>query len=214
MSLNLFKRKISSKHMKLNGLPRTALPSDIRRMLVKYNITENFGDIQLDYGRFIPTGSAYLTFTAQSALHRAFIELRNASHMGFPITASRTPVPIGPPPRSRGDRGRLEASQRGVISGDGYRAGITETGKSVVVWGMPGKMTTDTMRLFLRGYKLAPGEGQITKLDSIGTQLTSRHFVRLNSMSEAYRLVRNVHMTFFEPLVWGDRYIIRARVVH
>jgi hypothetical protein len=43
--------------------------------------------------------------------------------------------------------------------------------------------------------------------------MTCRVLVRLRSASEAFRLLRNLHMTYFEPDVWEDKYIIRARLI-
>ncbi len=44
--------------------------------------------------------------------------------------------------------------------------------------------------------------------------MTSRVLVRLSSASEAFRLLRNLHMTNYEPDVWENKYIIRAQLIH
>lgn len=42
----------------------------------------------------------------------------------------------------------------------------------------------------------------------------SRFLVQLASISEAQRLVREVNMTYFEPESLGDRFMLRARIIH
>lgn len=44
--------------------------------------------------------------------------------------------------------------------------------------------------------------------------MTSRVLVRLSTASEAFRLLRNMHMTNYEPGTWGDKYIIRAQLIY
>ena len=36
----------------------------------------------------------------------------------------------------------------------------------------------------------------------------------MSSMSEAHRLVRALHMTYYEPEQWQQKYQIRARVIY
>ena len=140
--------------------------------------------------------------------------------------------------RSRGLKGREEASERSIVSGNGYQGGISDVGKSVLLSGLPGKITTDAVRWFLKNYKLMGGQAEVVKLDAsvslsflargpfthpyprIGFRyrntkgvLTARMLVRLSSASEAFRLVRNLHMTNYEPDTWEDRYTIRAQLI-
>jgi hypothetical protein len=103
--------------------------------------------------------------------------------------------------------------------------------------GLPGKMTVDVLRSLVKNYELA-GSGDIkhevfkverqvavffsllndemTYRGRIGQSfsLFSRFLLRLGSVSEAYRLVRRVHMTYFQPDKYEKRYLIKARVVH
>jgi hypothetical protein len=77
--------------------------------------------------------------------------------------------------RSRGLKGREEASERSIVSGNGYQGGITDVGKSVLLSGLPGKITTDAVRWFLKNYKLMGGQGEVVKLDaSVSLFLGSR----------------------------------------
>jgi len=118
--------------------------------------------------------------------------------------------------RSRGVKGREEAMNRGTLDGNGPDAGVRERGKNVVVWGLPGKLTTDQLREYLKNYRLAGtggGREEILKLEPVGRPtLTSRHYVRTVSASEAHRLVRRLHMSPFDQS--GRQYVMRARVVY
>ena len=71
-------------------------------------------------------------------------------------------------PRVRGNKGRVEAAQRGVISGDGPNGGINGNTKSVILYGLPGKMTVEALTYFLKSYKLAdptPDMKEIIKME-------------------------------------------------
>jgi hypothetical protein len=67
--------------------------------------------------------------------------------------------------RSRGLKGREEASERSIISGNGSQGGITDIGRSVVLSGLPGKISTDVVRRFLKNYRLMGGRGEVVKLE-------------------------------------------------
>jgi hypothetical protein len=141
--------------------------------------------------------------------------------------------------RSRGLKGREEASERSIVFGNGSQGGITDVGRSVLLSGLPGKISTNAVRQYLKDYSLIGGRAEVVKLDMCVSSssfdvlscpftpvpspshlhrisrstLTSRVLVRLRSASEAFRLLRNLHMTNYEPDVWEDRYIIRANLV-
>jgi len=44
--------------------------------------------------------------------------------------------------------------------------------------------------------------------------MTARVLVRLSSPSEAFKLLRDLHMTNYEPKIWEDKYTIRAQLIH
>jgi hypothetical protein len=67
--------------------------------------------------------------------------------------------------RSRGLKGRQEASERSIVTGTGNQGGITDGGKSVVLSGLPGKISTDIVRRYLRNYKLMGGQAEVVKLE-------------------------------------------------
>ena len=71
-------------------------------------------------------------------------------------------------PRMRGNMGRVEATRRGIVSGDGPNGGITNNTKSVVLYGLPGKMSVEALTYFLKSYKLAdptPDTKEIVKME-------------------------------------------------
>jgi len=202
-------------HIRLNGLPRTSTPADITRMLAKNKI-ENIAKVALDYHRFSPSGSAYITLSHPDFMRKTVMALQQLTFFSLPLKAAPVLAPEEPPARVRGQKGREEAAQRAIVTGNGSRGGIWDNGKSVVICGMPNKMSVDGVRKFLKNYKLAGGQGEVVKMDPIQKSFTpfSRIFVRLTSQSEAYRLVRNIHMTYFEPGAWDDKYLIRARIIY
>jgi len=93
-----------------------------------------------------------------------------------------------------------------------------------VIWGLPGRVTPEGLKNLLRDFKLAGTEGKTrSSISSIcecsemsnciaiyaSTHYSppgpftkvSKHLVRTSSISEAYRMVRALHMTYFEPAV-------------
>jgi hypothetical protein len=68
--------------------------------------------------------------------------------------------------RSRGLKGREEASERSIVSGNGSQGGITDVGRSVVLSGLPGKISSAAVRRFLKGYQLMGGQAEVVKLEA------------------------------------------------
>jgi len=219
MSALKFARESGSKTvLLLRNIPRTALNSDIRRMLNQHEI-ENVKAVHKTYIRFLPEGKAHVAFETPEQADIAVKRLRNATMSGSPVQPILTQVVDVPATRSRGAKGREEAAARGCITGTGPDAGVTDRGKGVVLWGLPGRMTADELKelLSFKGFFLMDGEtakGNVVLIEPDGrTQsLTSRHYVRLESIAEAHRLVRQLHMTDFKRR-GGKTYRIHARVV-
>jgi hypothetical protein len=67
--------------------------------------------------------------------------------------------------RSRGIKGREEASERAIVCGTGSQGGITDVGKSVVLSGLPGKISTEVVQRFLKNYSLMGGNAEVVKLE-------------------------------------------------
>ncbi|KII88588.1 hypothetical protein PLICRDRAFT_110952, partial [Plicaturopsis crispa FD-325 SS-3] len=204
-------------HVQLRNLPPTAIPADLRRVITRERI-ENVNSVMLDYNRFAPTGRAYFTVTHPDFLRPCIKALQNASVSSIPITAQSAPSPNdAPPTRTRGAKGRAEAVQRSIITGNGPNGGIWGNEKCVVMWGLPGKLEADALKKHLADFTLASSEGgqrEVIRLDGAYFSLYSRHLVRLESVAEAHRLVRQKHMTYYEREEKGEKYLIHARVVY
>ena len=121
--------------------------------------------VTLDYHRFSFIGGAYLTVSHPNFLESTLVKLQKMSFFGLPTTAHTCLPPSEPNPRMRGKKGRSEAAVRAIVSGNGSQGGISETDEAVAIIGLPGRMTVEAMRPFLRDYKLASGEGAIVKLE-------------------------------------------------
>ncbi|CCM02401.1 uncharacterized protein FIBRA_04499 [Fibroporia radiculosa] len=208
-------------HVLLSNVPRTATPADIRRLCAKHKAV-HVSRVAIDYHRFTPTGRAWLTITSPNFAQNTAKSL-NRSMLGASTIASHPADPSAktrPPFRTRGTKGRLEAAERGLVMGMGPDGGVSNQGRNVVIYGMPGKMTPESLREYLKSFKLAGSEGgqkEIIKLEVPEVQrvtFISRYFVRTSSISEAHRLVRRVHMTFFQSDIHGTRYPIRAQVLY
>lgn len=52
--------------------------------------------------------------------------------------------------RVRGRKGREEATERGVLTGTGPDANVLQPGKNVVIYGLPGRLTSDGLRSWLQ----------------------------------------------------------------
>jgi hypothetical protein len=82
--------------------------------------------------------------------------LHNSVIAGHTVTVVPEEEPKDPSfIRSRGQRGREEASERGIVTGNGPSGGITRGGRNVVLYGLPGKMTPEAASYYLGSFKLA-----------------------------------------------------------
>ncbi|KAF9651512.1 hypothetical protein BDM02DRAFT_3110627 [Thelephora ganbajun] len=200
-------------HIQVTGLPKTALPQDVRR-LVQTRKLENVSGIFMDYDRFRPTGTAYLSLSSPNSMTRNLRMLNKATMASLSLRATAVPNPFSVG-RTRGTVGRKEAANKGLVDGNGPNGGTSGQGKNVIMWGLPGKLPPDGLRNYLRTFQLSETSSQesIVKIEPEKLSLTSRHLVRCSTPSEAYRLVRRLHMTYFSEPVYGGRYLLGARVV-
>lgn len=176
----------STTHIVLRNLPRSALPSDIRRLIANAKV-ENVADgtlectlravtapdhahpVALDYRRFGPTGKAWIELTNPNFVNRASRALNGGMVGGNLIEATPAkPFVEASHHRVRGVKGRLEAAERGLITGNGPAGGVKDSARGVVIWGLPGKMTPDSLKDYLKNFKLAgleAGKVPIIKLE-------------------------------------------------
>ena len=120
-----------------------------------YPLTQYSFPVQLAYHRFLPVSRAHITFSDPSFVQHA-LNLLNRCHLaGHRIQAFSIPTPPSPQEqRSRGDVGRIEAIQRGIIRGNGPSAGVKADGRDVVLWGLPGMLEPFALQGYLRRMKL------------------------------------------------------------
>jgi hypothetical protein len=92
------------------------------------------------------------------------VALRQLRFFGHPLTPRTTPPPAETSVRSRGLKGREDASERTIVTGNGIQGGITDGGRSVLLSGLPGRISVEAVRRLLRNYKLMGGQAEVVKL--------------------------------------------------
>jgi hypothetical protein len=99
---------------------------------------------QINYRRFLPTGTASLTVTNPQLVEDVQNSLRQATISEYFLKSDisySNPLNNLTKVRNRGIKGKEETAMRETLTGDGYGAGIAERGRSVVVWGLPKQAT-------------------------------------------------------------------------
>lgn len=113
----------------------------------------------------------FISLTHPTFVHNAVKALSNTTIGGFPIQVGPVDEPrLHRTLRTRGLKGRAEAAERGVVTGDGPAAGITQPGKNVIIYGLPPKTTPFGLKKYLNDFSLADslenGEQEIVKLET------------------------------------------------
>ncbi|KZT26263.1 hypothetical protein NEOLEDRAFT_1147322 [Neolentinus lepideus HHB14362 ss-1] len=203
-------------HVELRGLPTTALPYDIIRLLIR-NLVADVQGVAIDYQEYRPSGRAFVKFRSPGIVPTAVKRVNSATISAMPLTA--TPAPwFEFSNRFRGQKGLEEAIERGILKGNGANAGLPSAalGVSVVVSGLPWKLEPDQVRAYFDGFEFSPKAVRtgVAKVMS-GTRGHRRQYLLLlASPSEAHRFVRHVHMRYFDEETWGTKYILRAKVIY
>jgi len=206
-----------ARHIELTNVPRSATPADIRKAVVRAKL-KGVADVAIDYSHFAPSEKALLTLTRPNLLQENLLALQNASIAGIPIKATPTRLSDPSPPRQRGVKGRREAADRGIL-GNGPHAGLSNGDRNVTIWGFPGKLEPESLFPLFEHFNLSTnkaGQPDIVKIplpDGAFT-MVSRFLLRLASASEAHRLVRQLHLTHWEPEFNGMRYPLRAQIIY
>ena len=115
--------------------------------------------VSMDYDRFRPTGTAYLSLSSPGSMARNLRLLNKATISSLSLHATATPNPFSVG-RTRGSLGRREAVDKGLIDGNGPNGGTSGNGKNVIIWGLPGKLPPDGLRNYLRAFRLSDTSGQ------------------------------------------------------
>ncbi|KIO13601.1 hypothetical protein M404DRAFT_952973 [Pisolithus tinctorius Marx 270] len=203
------------KHIIVENLPRTALVADIRRTLRRERVV-GVDDVQIDLYRFSSNRRAYLTLSHPDFLQQNIAKLEKASVGGFLVTAHPTDVP---PVNSelRGVKGRQLAAKRGAITGTGPSGCVPSNGRHVCIWGLPPKISSDSIKEHLQKFGLTKLDDKTeiyqVPLPENAFSLFSRHLLRTQSLSDSYHIVRRIHMTYFQPEVFGRKFQVHACVV-
>ena len=126
--------------------------------------------VSINYNRFVPNREGFISMTNLSYVQNALNLLPRSSIGGYHISA----VPcdslvVEQPVRTRGFKGRAEAAERGIISGDGPSAGISRQGRNVILYGLPYRLSAPGLRSYLRNFQLedisATGEEEVIKIE-------------------------------------------------
>jgi hypothetical protein len=121
----------------------------------------------VDYDRFLPTGRALITLTGPDFLRDNMRLLERFTIASAPVFAEPTIVEANRP-RTRGTKGRAEAQERGVATGNGPHAGLLQNaGKSVVIWGFPGKITIEVVAPFFKDFKVAKSKKEKLRIQQV-----------------------------------------------
>jgi hypothetical protein len=121
----------------------------------------------VDYDRFLPSGRALITLTGPDFLRDNLRLLERFTIAGEPVSAEPKIVEESRP-RTRGTKGRAEAEERGVATGNGPHAGLLQnTGKTVVIWGFPGKMTAGMALPYFHEFKVAKSKKETHRIQKI-----------------------------------------------
>ncbi|OJA14830.1 hypothetical protein AZE42_00783 [Rhizopogon vesiculosus] len=135
-------------HIQLRDLPRSALPTDLRRLCIREQLL-GVTDVTIDYHRFRPTGRAYLTLAHTDQLYKNLQALEKSSVASLPIRAFSSP-----PPQSNPGRLHRSVPEGQVLTGNGSHGGIRSRMKHVVIWGFPGKMSERAVENYLQDFRL------------------------------------------------------------
>jgi len=160
---------------------------------------------------------AFLTLSTPDSMEKNLRLLQKSTLTSLPVNAVAVKsAALSTTRRNRGAQGRQDAVNRGIVTGDGPDGGIASNARSLVVWGLPGKLDPHSFKQYLKRFRLsgAQGDEEILKLDPPKLSLLSRHLVRCVSVSEAHRLVRLLHMAYYNEPIHGNKYLLRARVIY
>ncbi|KAL7421044.1 hypothetical protein Q5752_003928 [Cryptotrichosporon argae] len=221
----------------VTDVPSTALPTDLLRALKDGGAVQR--DFALTSITSPPPSlprqpslskTYHLTFPSAAL---AFDAHRLLSHAPlFPSTStlrSRATALTPPPARVQFTTDSADqwtaAQLEGAISAlsGSYPAGATRfeaawasregvQGRRVVVKGLPGKVSPQELAKLFKDCKVERVKDAIKRLPPSPTSTTSVWAVTTESVSAAYALARKVHMNWYFSTLYGETYLMRARV--
>jgi len=205
-----------TRRIQLQGVPKSALPTDIWRLCARANI-ENVETVDIDYNRFEPTGNAWLTLTNSRFIPSTVKKFHEGIYIGAARISANAHNGSSLLVRMRGFKGRAQAAERGVLSGNGPSAGLSAGSMNVTLSGFPNWVSVAYVKQFLKSYRLAgttDGQKEVVKLDAVTKESSARFLIRLVSSSEAHRLVRKVHELDWEWNKGDSKARLKAHIVY
>ncbi|KIK59814.1 hypothetical protein GYMLUDRAFT_245023 [Collybiopsis luxurians FD-317 M1] len=182
----------------MKRVPILTTTADVRRMLARHNV-QGVTDVAILYEKFVPKKQALITLSRPTFLRDNLRALENATLSGSFITSEAADYSeSGPPPST---------------FGNGPHAGVDDGGKSVLLSWFPSTMDMSHLVPVLQKYQLAGSfKESVIPTDSTA-KLPISVLVKTASESEAYRIVRDLHMTNpLEKMRWSK--LIQARIIH
>ncbi|TFK42962.1 hypothetical protein BDQ12DRAFT_719798 [Crucibulum laeve] len=193
---------VPAQHIRITRVPVTTTAADVRRAILRQDL-QGITDVVLEYEHFMPRGSALITLSKPDFLKDNLRLIQNMSIAGIPVKSEAVkPEEVPTPSRLRGLKGRVQSAARGLLTGDGPRAGVSDNGRCVTIWGLPGRLAVEAVETYLvdLGFELPRAKDGTSDLVRVELpegkfSMFSRYFVTMPSVSEAQRLVRMVHNT-------------------
>ncbi|KAJ6455713.1 hypothetical protein C8R45DRAFT_1111240 [Mycena sanguinolenta] len=190
--------------IELSNVPVTATPADLRRLVSRAQV-QGVKDVAIDYQNLTPTGRAYLQLTHTDFLSPCLDVLGKFTISGVhPIAAPSNRPPIS-----------------AQLEGNGLSSELDSNGRYVTLWGLPRTLNEYELdsQVLAGRFSFPPGEPYIFKMPppfktTRSFTIFGRFLVRLASVSEAHRLVRELHMTYYWPEEHKTKYPIHARVIY
>ncbi|WVO15494.1 hypothetical protein L204_103152 [Cryptococcus depauperatus] len=88
------------------------------------------------------------------------------------------------------------------------------SGRRVVIRGLPGGIIYEDVKRLTKGITLVDGPDSCKRLPASKFSLVSTFCISTQSVAEAYRLVRKVHMKWYKSSKFGEKYLMRAEVAY
>ncbi|ESK96896.1 hypothetical protein Moror_6474 [Moniliophthora roreri MCA 2997] len=189
-----------ARHILLQGIPRTATPADLSRLLKRYNV-QGIEDVGVYYDRGHPRTNALITLVRPNFTRDNLRELEKASFCGVPLRS--TPI----------EEEQLK-NYINLDKGSGIHASLPDVqrGKTVLVWGLPYNTTREQVAPLFEGFEMKTKVEKVKRGNRSGP--ISRFMMSMTSESEAHRFVRKMHLMDVSLDDTGALHTIHAHVMY
>ncbi|OCF40423.1 hypothetical protein I317_05791 [Kwoniella heveanensis CBS 569] len=110
------------------------------------------------------------------------------------------------------ERERDAATERGFTAEWVMQRGYS--GRRVVIKGLPGGVKAEQVRKLGKDCGVLDGREGVKRLPPSRYSLVSTYCLTTESVSDAYRLARKLHMRWYKSIVHGEKYLMFAEVVY